>query len=180
MYSTEHECGVLGDYDLAIFLDRPRVRGTDRTGTTTFMAIKLLNKKYWDGLIKRQYHHELEAFIWVLPFVFLRYQDRIAVPYTVVEEWMTSNYETCHEKKSSFLLNLNEVENRVQLDFKDVWPIAFELLSWVYAKEAPRKSDLSDSHARAGFVQALESVPSLGYLDRLLEYLRLAPSPIPA
>jgi len=93
------------------------------------MAIDLLTEKYWDGHIKRQYHHELEAFIWVLSFVFFRYHNGTAVPNTIVEEWMTSNYGTCHEKKSSFLRKLREHRHgeSVQPDFKDVWPIALQL-----------------------------------------------------
>ena len=68
------------------------------------MAIDFLNKKYWDGLVRRpKYHYELEAFIWVLLFVFIRYQGRAAVPNTIVEEWTTSDYGTSHEKKSNFL-----------------------------------------------------------------------------
>jgi len=144
MYSAEHQCVVLGDYDLAILLGRPRVQGTDRTGTVTFMAIDLLNKKYWDGLIKRQYHHELEAFIWVLPFVFLRYQDRAAVPNTIVEEWMTSDYTQCHKGKSSFLRKLREHRDGedVQPDFQEVWWIADELLFWLDEEHFRRQAQL--------------------------------------
>jgi len=69
MYSTEHQCAVLRDYDITTPLDRPRVRGTERTGTATFMALEPLCDDYWDGFMERQYHHELEAFIWVLRFV---------------------------------------------------------------------------------------------------------------
>ena len=204
MYSTEHQCGVLGDYDLAILLGRLRARGTDRTGTVTFMAIHLLNKKYWDGLIKRQYHHELEAFVWVLPFVFLRYQDRAAVPNTIVEEWMTSDYATCHEKKSSFLFNLRQHHDSVQPDFKKVWQIARKLLSWVALgllepdhRQAQQLEDEDDEKevegvdtlmdtpeelevpalvTRASFVQILMGMRGLEYLNDVLTSLRVPTS----
>ena len=182
MYSTEHQCAVLGDYDLAILLGIPRVRGTDRTGTVTFMAIDLLAEEYWNGLIKRQYHHELEAFVWVLPFVFFRYQGGVAVPNTVVEEWMTSDYAQCHKEKSSFLRKLREHRRGegVQPDFKEVWPIAFQLLSWLFMESAAAllrdDSSISEATARAGFVNAVNSVPRLEYLNDLLQYLRSAPA----
>ena len=73
MYDPESKCGVLTDFDLS--LREPRVSGTDRTGTVPFMAIDLLTDEYWEGTIKRYYHHELESFIWVIVFVFLLYQD---------------------------------------------------------------------------------------------------------
>ncbi len=38
-------------------------------------GLDLLFKKYWEGRVTRRYHHELEAFIWMLPFVFLAYDN---------------------------------------------------------------------------------------------------------
>jgi hypothetical protein len=60
-------------------------------------------------------------------------EDGIAVPNTFVEEWMTSNYKTCREKKSDFLLNLGRYRrgDSIQPDFKKVWKVARKLLSWV-------------------------------------------------
>src|SRR5271170_3917635 len=76
--------------------------GTNRMGTIPFMAIELLTNEYWNGSIERLYRHELEAFIWILPFVFLRYQNGKSQRGTVVDQWMTSNYISCREKKSAF------------------------------------------------------------------------------
>ena len=174
MYSTEHQCGVLSDYDLAILLDGSGVRGTDRTGTVTFMAIDLLDKKYWDGLIKRQYHHELEAFVWVLPFVFLRYQDRAAVPNTIVEEWMTSDYAQCHEKKASFLRKLHEHLDGegVQPDFKQVWWIADELLFWLDEDHFRRQAQLRSRRPGKNEVVAEVEVPALLVRTRFVQKMR--------
>ena len=106
----------------------PRVgRREDRGCNAVYMrnACKIISGKQ----TRRQYDHELDAFIWhhfhddktpeqgvpgwtdktsirprprrfhpVLPFGFLRYQGGIAVPNTVVEEWMTSNYKTPREE----------------------------------------------------------------------------------
>ena len=70
MYNVKLHCGVLCDYDLSISQRQPRMPGTDRTGTIPFMAIQLLTDEYWNGSMERLYQHELEAFIWILPFVF--------------------------------------------------------------------------------------------------------------
>jgi Fungal protein kinase len=60
IYGPESKCGVLTDFDLSLLQWEPRVFGTP------FMAIDLLTDEYWEGTIKRYYHHELESFIWVI------------------------------------------------------------------------------------------------------------------
>ena len=132
MYNDKLHCGVLCDYDLSISRQRPRVPGTDRTGTIPFMAIGLLTDKYWNGSLERLYQHELEAFIWILPFVFLRYQHGKPQPRTLVEQWMTSNYIVCREKKNDFQSadHLREKRLLCQPDFIDHWELVQSLLSW--------------------------------------------------
>ena len=89
MYHATRKCGVLTDFDFAWLM---RIPGTDRdlTGIIPFMALELLQDQYWKGDITRCYHHELEAFVWMLPFVFLAYDngqfDRKA-PFVV--DWMS-------------------------------------------------------------------------------------------
>ena len=65
------------DYDFSSSLQHPCIPQArmNRTGAIPFMAIGLLNDKYWNGSIERLYWHELGAFIWILSFVFLRYQN---------------------------------------------------------------------------------------------------------
>ncbi|KJA25232.1 hypothetical protein HYPSUDRAFT_120560, partial [Hypholoma sublateritium FD-334 SS-4] len=53
----------------------PRVSGTARIGTIPFMALDLLVDRHWKGQSTRYYHHELESFVWMLPFVFLAYEN---------------------------------------------------------------------------------------------------------
>ena len=63
--------GVLIDYDFSSSLRHPCVpwqARTNRTGAIPFMAIELLTDEYWNGSIERLYRHNLEAFIWILPF----------------------------------------------------------------------------------------------------------------
>jgi hypothetical protein len=129
MYSEETHCGFLSDFDLAIPQRNPRVPGTDRTGTIPFMAIALLSHlsdSYWNGKIERGYRHELEAFIWVLPFVFLRYQNGQSQQGTPVDPWITANYHTCAQKKSHFRTfpKLPEMKELCQSDFNHHWELA--------------------------------------------------------
>lgn len=126
-----YECGVLMDYDLAIFKSTARPSGDTRTGTVPFMATQLLRKAYWEGQIQRLYKHELEACIWVLAFVFLRYNDRQIVPDTQVEGWMIPDYDVCCNRKSGFILHLTPNEFKVQPSFKDQSSLAFRLLLWL-------------------------------------------------
>ncbi|KJA28917.1 hypothetical protein HYPSUDRAFT_100472, partial [Hypholoma sublateritium FD-334 SS-4] len=70
MYHPIRQCGVLMDFDLAAIQWLPLVPGTDKTGTIPYMALNLLCQEYWNGGVMRYYHHELEAFIWILVFVF--------------------------------------------------------------------------------------------------------------
>ncbi|KZT73738.1 hypothetical protein DAEQUDRAFT_721192 [Daedalea quercina L-15889] len=61
----------LRDFDLARLVrvrDSTGPQGTERTGTTPFMAIELLEKDYWTGKIERLYRHDLEGFVWVVAY----------------------------------------------------------------------------------------------------------------
>jgi len=126
MYDPENKHGVLTDFDLSLLQWEPRVFGTDRTGTVPFMALELSTQEYWDGKIKRYYHHELESFIWILPYVFLLYKNRVRQRGTLVDSWRTSDYDTCSLYKRQFYSRLAEVEKGVQddSDFKDCWSLA--------------------------------------------------------
>jgi len=66
------------------------------------MALELLCDKYKDGRMERQYHHDLEGFIWILPWVFLQFQDSVQINRQLAG-WETGHFEKCHERKSSLL-----------------------------------------------------------------------------
>ncbi|KAF8971737.1 hypothetical protein BDZ97DRAFT_1913646 [Flammula alnicola] len=133
MYNKDEQCGVLSDYDLAIARRQLRVLGTDRTGTIPFMSIDLLDVDYWNGKIERQYAHEQEALIWILPFVFLRFQDTKVQKGSPVDQWMTSDYVACQAAKSVFIQNRKMERNGefCKADWKPHWKLAKKLLSWV-------------------------------------------------
>jgi hypothetical protein len=191
MYNEELHCGVLSDFDLSVSRRNPWVPGTDRTGTIPFMALALLTDKYWNGEIERKYRHELEAFIWVLPFVFLRYQNGESQQGTPVDPWMTANYHACFNEKSGFRTfpKLPEMKERCQSDFKDHWELAqwlILLLGNIDDKTYYQStSEVNDSQRLASvwplFVERLRFAanrqPQLGYINKLIDDLGLE-SPI--
>ena len=135
MCNGNMKSGVLIDYDFSLASLRhpcmPQGR-TNRTGGIPFMAIGLLKDGYWNGSIKRLYRHDLEAFIWILPFVFLRYQNGKSQPETTVEQWMTSNYIACRSQKIAFenFWDLSKKKRFCQSDFIDHWELVEFLLLW--------------------------------------------------
>jgi hypothetical protein len=127
MYDEEKKCGVLTDFDLSLLQWEPRIPGTDRTGTVPFMAIHLLYEDYWDGRIKRYYHHELESFIWILPFVFFSYINEVRQPKALIDDWRTSDYTVCRKAKRDFLGDIGRVRSLVTSDFRMCWTLAYHL-----------------------------------------------------
>ena len=85
------------------------------------MALELLDDEYWKGNITRRYHYELEAFVWMLPFVFLAYDNGKFDPTTrFIMDWMTSDHSTCCIKKNDFAGNkLFKARAMVKGGFKD-------------------------------------------------------------
>ena len=129
MYDVDLKCGVLTDFNLSLLQWEPRIIGTDRTGTVPFMATDLLTEAYWWGLIKHFYRYELEAFIWVLPFTFLLYQDGMQLWNAYVDPWRTSNYSLCMKEKTAFQeqSTFNATASMVQTDFKGLWHLVYFL-----------------------------------------------------
>ncbi|KAI0054237.1 hypothetical protein BV25DRAFT_1922891 [Artomyces pyxidatus] len=74
----------------------------------TFQALELLTDKYWRGEVERPYRHhdDLEALIWVLPWVFLRMKGERTVKNPPLDAWQTNNYRTCYTTKMAFLGNM--------------------------------------------------------------------------
>ncbi|KAG5634485.1 hypothetical protein DXG03_005868 [Asterophora parasitica] len=120
--------GVLLDFDLSI-PERPHPR---LAGTMPFMAVDLLDIDYWTGIKERLYHHELEALIWILPFVFLRYQDGRETPEEITDAWMSEDYDTVCDKKVRFWsakgLGKATTVMQTKLDYVKEWPLAGNLL----------------------------------------------------
>ncbi|KAL6307009.1 hypothetical protein BKA93DRAFT_131991 [Sparassis latifolia] len=105
MYNPDTKRGVLNDFDLTVIREGSEERkptGKECTGTVPFMALDLLMPDYYSGKITRLYRHDLESFVWVLPFVLLRNystdQD------TQLNTWCTSDYNQCRKEKLDFLI----------------------------------------------------------------------------
>jgi Fungal protein kinase len=117
MYDQNSKSGVLVDYDVSSSTSRPDlvvIPRSDRKDATPFMAVDLQSGGYWKGEIEREYRHELEAFIWILTFVFLQYQNGLKRPrQTVVDTWLTSSY------KWKVWIILGRLGKYCQSDFKD-------------------------------------------------------------
>lgn len=119
MYSPACKCGILTDFDFSA--EAWLALEINRTGPIPFMALELLNDGYWEGKITRHYYHELEAFIWMLPLVFLGYNNGKFEPTTpFLKDWMTSDHNTCRRNKYDFVGNeLFEARAMVKGGFKD-------------------------------------------------------------
>lgn len=103
MCHPETRRGVLTDFDLSILQWEDRVPGCDRTGTVPFMALELLQEEYWSGDIVRYYHHELEAFIWCLPFMCLGGFVTNSERHKVIADWVVASPEECRGRKGNFI-----------------------------------------------------------------------------
>jgi hypothetical protein len=132
--------GVLNDYDLSSLATGQGPLGNERTGTVPFMALDLLTKRGQRGEVEHLYRHDLESFIWVLPWVFLRYKDgELLTSGRPFDEWATKDAETVFEKKTVFLQNF--------LDFQppgidlSMWSLVADCLE-VLRSEASRRQRL--------------------------------------
>ena len=68
------------------------------------MALDLLFEDYGEEKVTRRYHHELEAFIWMLPFIFLAYDNGKLDPQNrFIKDWITSDPIACGKEKLDFI-----------------------------------------------------------------------------
>ena len=130
--------GVLNDWDLCRVRDRvPQADHQERTGTIPFMALDLLTDKYWNGKIKRLYRHDLEAFVWILPWVFLQYEGRKLSNKPVFERWSSGDYIAVGDSKYRYLHQRRDDDNPMEC-WKEEWRFACLLLSWLRREEFAR------------------------------------------
>lgn len=129
--------GVLNDWDLALWRNQPRKFGGERTGTVPFMALDLLHEAYWKGEIERLYRHDLEGLIWVLPWVFLQYENGVRVK-DDLNTWCTGDYDQCYKEKRCFLDDF--CDNPPTISFVSEWNSAVSALKWLSDAHVARKS----------------------------------------
>jgi serine/threonine protein kinase len=120
--------GVLNDYDLSSLRITQGPQGNERTGTVPFMALELLTKEGQRGEVKHSYRHDLESFMWVLPWVCLRYKNgNLRTSDRPLDEWATKDAQTVCEKKLFFLHNFWTFKPR-GVD-RRIWSLLFACLS---------------------------------------------------
>jgi hypothetical protein len=102
------------------------------------MALDLLTHEYWNGEIKRLYRHDLESFIWILPWVFLQYEGRKLSNKPVFERWNSGDYIAVGDAKTAYLLNPRRNEKPMECWKEEEWQFACLLLSWLRHRELAR------------------------------------------
>ncbi|TFK45086.1 hypothetical protein BDQ12DRAFT_718194 [Crucibulum laeve] len=138
MWNKNQQSGLLNDFDLAVLQDinigkHITANHGKRTGTLPFMALGLLTKKYYNGRIECQYHHELESFIWVLTWLCLydagdNVKEKLA-------KWKTRYYDHLLARKLYFIQDSMDIMPKS--GFEKLWDINHELLLWVGRQNTP-------------------------------------------
>lgn len=153
----DRKYGVLNDWDLSLIPDaegqyRQEEMIRERAGIVPFMALETLTADFWNGTMKREYYHELESFIWILPWVFLQHHEKDTAPLSSygLHHWSTSAYENARQGKLIFLDKIaGRKETFVPADrYKREWKLAVELLVWIAMRRAADIANIS--HARRG------------------------------
>ena len=98
--------GVLNDWDLSYCSQLPQSAQPhgERTGTIPFMAVDLLCNSNWRGQKSRLYRHDLEGLIWILPWVFIQYEDSTFKD-AKLETWRTGDYSKCGLQRKRCLMS---------------------------------------------------------------------------
>ncbi|KDQ61749.1 hypothetical protein JAAARDRAFT_204193 [Jaapia argillacea MUCL 33604] len=123
--------GVLNDYELPVLKKKNQdgsITGTEYIDAIPFMALDLLTKEFFEGKTRRIYRHDVESFIWILPWLFLRGRSSQAEE---LNQWATSDFDGCQAHKRTFL----DIYGRFVAypgANKRPWMAAFRLLGWLF------------------------------------------------
>jgi len=128
MIEPETRRGVLNDWDLCRIRTETGVehRGGERTGTIPFMAMELLAS---EGSKPPLYRHDLEGFIWILPWVFLQFDGTKFE----VEQLRrgTRNYYIWNEERANMLDYPNIEAYKPSKLWEREWHLAKYLIMWL-------------------------------------------------
>ncbi|CAL1716200.1 unnamed protein product [Somion occarium] len=159
--------GVLNDWDLGSVEGLNDHKGLERTGTVPFMSLDLLNRKFWLGHIRRQYRHDLESFIWMLPWAVLCYQDcERKETQDPIRSWQTGNYRQCRKEKTDFFASMAvlQEDRRIPPQWMAFWPLLRNLMYRVH-RDFQRRIELEGN----GLLQE-DKTPAQEYVE-LLQYI---------
>ncbi|KAJ7217141.1 hypothetical protein GGX14DRAFT_358417, partial [Mycena pura] len=129
--------GVVNDWDLASTpASSPGI--LERTGTIPFMHPELLTEDYWEGKVPRLYLHDNSSFIWVLAFLFLRYnKGKIIKALTLpLDDLLTNDYEQARRFKAGILPMIRKFVSGP--DAQKEWAVVMELLKWTWLEGGKR------------------------------------------
>ncbi|KAF8177018.1 hypothetical protein BJ912DRAFT_908859 [Pholiota molesta] len=97
-------CGVLSDYDLSLFFNKPKAgpSSKQRTGTRPYMAIDLLQPTP----TKHLYRHDLESLFYVILVLVTRYKKgKEIINKPPVQKWFQQSPIELREAKLAFFLS---------------------------------------------------------------------------
>jgi len=135
--------GVINDWDLSHKTGENHVGG-ERTGTLPFMALDLLEDGALAGKTTRLYRHDLEGLIWILPWVFLQFEDGRLVNVQLTE-WCTGNHVDCRAHKTDLLDRMSDAEPTAS--WSEEWDVAYTALQWVEKLRDERRSKARENKA---------------------------------
>ena len=160
-FNEDH--GILNDYDLAHLEGNPRPSGTERTGTMPFMALDLLTKNTWDGMVERRYRHDCESFAWVLLWICCRYDNGKEIRNAPLSRFITHSYVDCFEAKYAIVPALRTIT--ATASYKGSWDAVIQLVNHfvreqldqdskrVLPKGSPHEPELDDVDVVANVVE---------------------------
>ena len=96
--------GVMNDWDLATVVgESPDTKRGVLTGTVPFMAQDELFKLAVKQSDKRIYRYDLEAFVWILLWVCVRYQDTRLLPNPELSHWKSFDFGGIASSKQAYI-----------------------------------------------------------------------------
>jgi hypothetical protein len=141
-------------------------------GTIPFMATDALCTQFWRGEIPRVYRHELEGFIWVLPWVFFQYKNSSYLPCIPFKKWQTEHFLLVKGLKLYFR-EVAQSEYCKPEGWEDQWPLVLYFMDTLryLGRERERLGDLLQRGDKPLLRRWLE-LPATGeYTTLQLEYL---------
>ena len=165
MYRKENNtiCGVLNDFDLALFTDDDKDGPTSRqrTGTEPFMAIDLLEDP--SSPPQHLYRHDLESLFYVMVFITTRYDKGKEIKRDALEEWLVQLGTAQAGVKRGFLL---EPPPSSTDSYKAIEPLVSGLHTlfargyWEQKEHRERQK-----YKRSGMVEEYKNMMKLSSLD---------------
>ena len=126
--------GVMNDWDLATVVgESPDTKRGALTGTVPFMAQDELFKLAVKQSDKRIYRYDLEAFIWILLWVCVRYQDTRLLPNPELSHWKSFDFGGIASSKQAYIDHewRERYAVRPTKSWENEWRLVWKLLDWL-------------------------------------------------